>query len=148
MELPQDPYGSDHGPHREVGLLDPATEPAKIRAIFVHPEWARQGLGTQILKHCEDAAQRADSVPGNGIYADGRPALFAQGLSNGEKMWQCRFRMANFSRSFTWLIRFEASGHRNQTPIPDVIIGAAPSDAVAAETWSARWRTPRHPKPE
>jgi GNAT superfamily N-acetyltransferase len=52
-------YGSDHGPHREVGLLDPATEPAKIRAIFVHPEWARQGLGTQILKHCEDAAQRA-----------------------------------------------------------------------------------------
>jgi GNAT superfamily N-acetyltransferase len=52
-------YGSDHGPHREVGLLDPDTEPAKIRAIFVHPEWARQGLGTQILKHCEDAAQRA-----------------------------------------------------------------------------------------
>ena len=41
------------------GLLDPATEPAKIRAIFVHPEWARQGLGTQILKHCEDTAQQA-----------------------------------------------------------------------------------------
>ncbi len=52
-------FGSDHGPHREIGLLDPATEPAKIRAIFVHPEWARQGLGTQILKHCEDAAQQA-----------------------------------------------------------------------------------------
>jgi GNAT superfamily N-acetyltransferase len=52
-------FGSDHGPHREIGLLDPATEPAKIRAIFVHPEWARQGLGAQILKHCEDAAQRA-----------------------------------------------------------------------------------------
>ncbi|HTW66899.1 MAG TPA: GNAT family N-acetyltransferase [Bryobacteraceae bacterium] len=52
-------YGSDHGPHREKGLLDPATDPAKIRAIFVHPEWARQGLGTMILKHCEDAAQQA-----------------------------------------------------------------------------------------
>ena len=52
-------FGSDHGPHREKGLLDPATEPAKIRAIFVHPEWARQGLGTLILKHCEDAAERA-----------------------------------------------------------------------------------------
>jgi GNAT superfamily N-acetyltransferase len=52
-------FGSDHGPHREIGLLDPATESAKIRAIFVHPDWARQGLGTQILKHCEDAAQRA-----------------------------------------------------------------------------------------
>ena len=52
-------FGSDHGPHREIGLLDPATEPAKIRAIFVHPEWARQGLGTLILKHCEDAAHEA-----------------------------------------------------------------------------------------
>lgn len=52
-------FGSDHGPHREIGLLDPATEPAKIRAIFVHPAWARQGLGTLILKHCEDAAEQA-----------------------------------------------------------------------------------------
>ena len=52
-------FGSDHGPHREKGLLDTATEPAKIRAIFVHPEWARQGLGSLILKHCEDAAQLA-----------------------------------------------------------------------------------------
>jgi len=52
-------FGSDHGPNREKSLLDPVTEPAKIRAIFVHPEWARQGLGTLILKHCEDAAQRA-----------------------------------------------------------------------------------------
>jgi GNAT superfamily N-acetyltransferase len=52
-------FGSDHGPHRQIGLLDPATEAAKIRAIFVHPEWARQGLGTLILKHCEDAAQQA-----------------------------------------------------------------------------------------
>jgi len=52
-------YGSDHGPNRQADLLDAASEPAKIRAIFVHPEWARQGLGTLILKHCEDAAQRA-----------------------------------------------------------------------------------------
>ncbi len=52
-------FGSDHGPHREQALLDCSTEPAKIRAIFVHPQWARQGLGTLILKHCEDAAQQA-----------------------------------------------------------------------------------------
>lgn len=52
-------YGSDHGPHRHAGLLDPATEPAKIRAIFVHPDWSRRGLGTFILKHCEDAAERS-----------------------------------------------------------------------------------------
>jgi GNAT superfamily N-acetyltransferase len=52
-------FGSDHGPNRQAELLDPASEPAKIRAIFVHPEWARQGLGTLILKHCEDAAEQA-----------------------------------------------------------------------------------------
>jgi GNAT superfamily N-acetyltransferase len=52
-------FGSDHGPHRGRSLLDPASEPAKIRAIFVHPAWARKGLGTLILKHCEDAAQAA-----------------------------------------------------------------------------------------
>ena len=52
-------FGSDHGPHREMGFLDPAVDAAKIRAIFVDPEWARRGLGTLILKHCEDAAQAA-----------------------------------------------------------------------------------------
>jgi len=52
-------FGSDHGPNREDTFLDPATDAAKIRAIFVHPQWARRGLGTLILKHCEEAAQRA-----------------------------------------------------------------------------------------
>jgi GNAT superfamily N-acetyltransferase len=52
-------FGSDHGPNREHALLDPAIDAAKIRAIFVHPQWARKGLGTLILKHCEEAAQRA-----------------------------------------------------------------------------------------
>jgi GNAT superfamily N-acetyltransferase len=52
-------YGSNHVPSRDNTLLDPATEPAKIRAIFVHPDWARQGLGTLLLKHSEDAARQA-----------------------------------------------------------------------------------------
>jgi len=51
--------GSDDAPNREMASLDPATDAAKIRAIFVHPAWARRGLGTLILKHCEDAAMRA-----------------------------------------------------------------------------------------
>jgi GNAT superfamily N-acetyltransferase len=49
-------FGSDHGPDRESIRLDPALDAAKIRAIFVHPAWARQGIGSLILKHCEDAA--------------------------------------------------------------------------------------------
>jgi GNAT superfamily N-acetyltransferase len=52
-------FGSDHGPGREAELLDPAVDAAKIRAIFVHPQWARRGLGSMILRHCEEAAQAA-----------------------------------------------------------------------------------------
>jgi GNAT superfamily N-acetyltransferase len=38
-------------------LLDPRTEPAHIRAMFVHGEWTRRGLGTAILQHAETAAR-------------------------------------------------------------------------------------------
>lgn len=38
-------------------LLDPATEPARIRAMFVRADWTRRGLGTAILRASEDAAR-------------------------------------------------------------------------------------------
>jgi GNAT superfamily N-acetyltransferase len=50
------PYGSDHRPNRDDSFLDPASEAAKIRAFFVHPAWARRGIGTRILELCEQAA--------------------------------------------------------------------------------------------
>jgi len=52
-------FGSDHSLMRENTLLDPSRDPARIRAIFVHPDWARCGIGSMILKHCEDAAMTA-----------------------------------------------------------------------------------------
>jgi GNAT superfamily N-acetyltransferase len=52
-------FGADRGPGREPDLLDPARDAAKVRAIFVHPEFARQGLGTLILAHVEAAARAA-----------------------------------------------------------------------------------------
>ncbi|MGD0913923.1 MAG: GNAT family N-acetyltransferase [Terracidiphilus sp.] len=52
-------FGADRGPGREPELLDPATDAAKIRAIFVHPAYARQGLGSQILAHVEAEAVSA-----------------------------------------------------------------------------------------
>lgn len=52
-------FGSDGGPNRKGEVLDPVTDAAKIRAIFVHPDWARRGIGSAILKHCEDAAEAA-----------------------------------------------------------------------------------------
>lgn len=39
--------------------IDPATEPARIRAYFVDPAFARQGVGTAILKACEASARAA-----------------------------------------------------------------------------------------
>jgi len=38
--------------------LDPATEPAKVRAMFVRPDWTRRGLGRRIVEECEAAARR------------------------------------------------------------------------------------------
>jgi GNAT superfamily N-acetyltransferase len=52
-------YGSDHWTGREDQLLDPRVDAAKIRAFFVHPSWARRGVGSLILKACEDAAAAA-----------------------------------------------------------------------------------------
>jgi len=52
-------FGADQGPGREPDLLDPASDAAKVRAIFVHPAFARRGLGSLILAHVEAAAQAA-----------------------------------------------------------------------------------------
>jgi GNAT superfamily N-acetyltransferase len=40
-------------------LLDPATEPARVRAMFVREDWTRRGLGRRILEACEEAAAAA-----------------------------------------------------------------------------------------
>jgi predicted N-acetyltransferase YhbS len=52
-------YGGDQFAAREDSLLDPSRDAAKIRAFFVHPHWARRGIGGSILKACEDAAREA-----------------------------------------------------------------------------------------
>ena len=52
-------FGSDHAPVREPEFLNPATDAAKIRAFFIHPDWARRGLGSKILEACESAARVA-----------------------------------------------------------------------------------------
>ena len=52
-------FGGDQWSGREDSLLDPARDAAKIRAFFVHPAWARQGVGTLILDACENAARAA-----------------------------------------------------------------------------------------
>lgn len=52
-------FGGDQWSAREDELLDPRRDAAKIRAFFVHPDWARRGIGTMILEACEAAAKAA-----------------------------------------------------------------------------------------
>jgi GNAT superfamily N-acetyltransferase len=52
-------FGADGGPGREPELLDPTTDAAKVRAIFVHPDYARRGLGSLILARVEAEAEAA-----------------------------------------------------------------------------------------
>jgi GNAT superfamily N-acetyltransferase len=79
-------YGGDQVVNREDSLLDPAYDAARIRAFFVHPEFARRGIGTQLLKACEDAAcaegftrfELASTLPGVPLYS-------ARGYLPGER---------------------------------------------------------------
>ena len=49
-------YGGDHSAGRDSALLDPARDPAKIRAMYTHPSFIRRGVGRLILSLCERAA--------------------------------------------------------------------------------------------
>jgi GNAT superfamily N-acetyltransferase len=80
-------YGSDHGPYRDSGLLNPAHDAAKIRAFFVHPEWVRRGIATLILRTCEDAAYaRGFRRFEMGATLTGVPMYAARGYVKGEEI--------------------------------------------------------------
>jgi N-acetylglutamate synthase-like GNAT family acetyltransferase len=52
-------FGNDRGRAGEDPLLDPKLDSARIRAFFVHPDWARRGIGRSILLACEAAIRTA-----------------------------------------------------------------------------------------
>lgn len=90
-------YGGDQFAGREDSLLDPARDAARIRAFFVHPRWARRGIGTLLLEACENAARQAGftrlemgaTLSGVAFYrAKGYAALenLQVSLSNGEML--------------------------------------------------------------
>ena len=70
-------YGGDQTKHAPDPLLDPAADPARIRAFYVHPECSRQGLGRRLLEACASAAAAAGftqldlvaTLPGEPLYA-------------------------------------------------------------------------------
>jgi GNAT superfamily N-acetyltransferase len=53
-------YGGDQAKGgAEDNLLNPRRDPAKIRAFYVHPDWARRGIGSQLMSACQAAASQA-----------------------------------------------------------------------------------------
>jgi GNAT superfamily N-acetyltransferase len=68
--------GSDHGRQGEDPEI-PRSEPARIRAFFVHPAFARRGIGRSLLESCERAIREAGyssvvimaTLPGEPLYA-------------------------------------------------------------------------------
>jgi GNAT superfamily N-acetyltransferase len=51
-------YGGDHSTDlREPRLLDPASEPARVRAMYTDPAFVRRGVGRLVLESCESAAR-------------------------------------------------------------------------------------------
>ena len=69
-------YGGNHTQGRDDTYSDPETEPARIRAMYTHPDWTRQGIGTLLLDLGEAAARDAgfktielgSTVPGEPLY--------------------------------------------------------------------------------
>ena len=70
-------YGGDQAKEGEDTRLDPSIEAARIRAFFVHPRWARRGLGRRLYNECERAAlavgfrnfELMATLPGEPLYA-------------------------------------------------------------------------------
>ena len=90
-------FGSDHVEGKDDAWLDPAVDPARIRAFFVHPAWARRGIGSALLAACETAAQAegfsclelVSTLPGEPLYrARGFVEMdrFAVSLPQGESL--------------------------------------------------------------
>jgi GNAT superfamily N-acetyltransferase len=50
-------YGGDQAKGAEDPRVDPAREPARIRAFFVAPRAARQGMGRRLYEACVNAAR-------------------------------------------------------------------------------------------
>jgi GNAT superfamily N-acetyltransferase len=74
--------GDDSVVAREPARLDPATDAAKVRAMYTDPDFTRRGIGSRILRLCEDAAKQAGFLRVELMgTAAGVPLYLAQGYS-------------------------------------------------------------------
>jgi GNAT superfamily N-acetyltransferase len=92
-------YGNDHSPGRDMKLLDPALDAARVRAMYANPAYARRGVGRLVLELCESAAA-----------AEGFTRLELVGTLAGEPLYA--------AYGFAPLERFDASV--TDVPVPCV----------------------------
>jgi GNAT superfamily N-acetyltransferase len=96
-------YGGDQHKEVEDPLLDPKVDAARIRAFFVHPDYARRGIGRLMMDVCETAAhangfsslELAATLPGVPLYeAMGYKSIerIAQPLPDGEVLGIVKMR--------------------------------------------------------
>jgi GNAT superfamily N-acetyltransferase len=75
-------YGGNQTPGRDSHLLDPTVHPARVRAMYTSPAFARRGVGRLILSLCEAAAA-----------AEGFTRLELMSTLSGEPLYTaCGFR--------------------------------------------------------
>jgi ribosomal protein S18 acetylase RimI-like enzyme len=115
-------FGSDARAGRDATELNPATDAAKIRAFFIHPDFARRGLGTMMLERCEQDAmahgftqfELMGTLPGVRLYS-------ARGYEPGEKVeWPLGDGL-----SIPFIPMRKKAG-----PPPFRVLNAAPDDAA------------------
>jgi GNAT superfamily N-acetyltransferase len=70
-------YGGDQTPGRSPALLDPQRDPARVRAMYTHPNHVRKGVGRLILSLCESAAR-----------AEGFRSVELMGTLSGEPLYR------------------------------------------------------------
>ena len=80
-------YGGNQTPGRDAALLDPASDAARVRAMYTHPGHTRKGVGRLILSLCEEAA-RAEGFKAVELMAtlSGEPLYSACGYLPGERI--------------------------------------------------------------
>jgi GNAT superfamily N-acetyltransferase len=98
-------FGGDHSPDRNPRLLNPKSEPARIRAMYTNPEYTRLGVGKLIINHCEAQAKKegfrfctlASTLAGKSLYTrcvDKPIEYFDPAASNGTKIPLIRMKKA------------------------------------------------------
>ena len=80
-------FGHNHTAGRDARLLDPASEPARIRAMYTHPAFARRGVGRHVLALCEAAARAEGFTRAElGATAGGEPLYRVCGYAEIERI--------------------------------------------------------------